>query len=211
MTWFEVLVEGKADVPAVKAVFERRFGLTQDQDFFIRPHVGIGRLPSDPNKKNDSTQQPGLLNQLPSKLRAYSRWLPEEAVVLVLIDSEKKPCTQLLAELNNMLEKLTVRPPRVVFRLAIEETESWFIADPAAILKAFPKAKVAPLKKIKPDAVVGAWQQLAKVIGSTGSSGTDKKRWAEKICPHLNLDNPTSPSLQKLISGIARELQANKP
>lgn len=212
MTWFDVLVEGASDVPALQEVLQRRFGLKENKNFRIYPHNGKGSLPSNPlSKPNPNSRQ--LLNVLPAKLRAFAKthaYTPN-AVVMVVLDADKTPCTELLDNLNAMLSKLPERPSRVLFRIAIEETESWFIADPAAILKAFPKAKVATLKKIKPDEVVGAWGKLAEAIGSTGSSGTDKRRWAEKICPHLNLENPASPSLQKLISGIARELKANKP
>jgi hypothetical protein len=209
MTRIEVLVEGAADVPVITEVLQRRFGLTARQHFRIHPHQGIGKLPQNPLAK-PNPKRLGLLDLLPTTLRGYGKWLDAESFVLVVIDSDDTPCTELLSNLNKMLRALPSKP-RVLFRLAIEETESWFIADTSAVLKAYPKAKVAPLKKIAPDAIVGAWEKLALSIGSTGSSGTDKRRWAEKICPHLNLENPPSPSLQKLISGIARELQLNKP
>ncbi|MFM2448443.1 MAG: hypothetical protein RIS44_893 [Pseudomonadota bacterium] len=212
MTWFDVLVEGASDVPAVNEVLQRKFGLKPNEHFRIHWHEGKGTLPKNPlSTPHPSRRQ--LLDQLPAKLRAYAKIHAHNpsAVIVVVVDADKRPCIELLADLNEMLAKLPVRPARVLFRIAIEETESWFISDTPAVLKAFPKAKISALKKIEPDAIVDAWRQLAKAIGSTGSSGTDKRRWAEKICPHLNLDNPASPSLQKLISGIARELQANKP
>ena len=208
MTFFEVLVEGASDVPAVREVLMRRFGLVENEHFRIHPHQGKGELPANPLALPEKNQRQ-LLHQLPAKLRAYGKSLDSNYVVLVVVDADDDPCVELLADLNRMLTVLPVRPARVLFRLAIEETESWFLADTAAIQKAFPKAKVAPLRKIEPDDILGAWQHLAKSIGSTGSSGTDKRRWAEKICPHLNLDNPNSPSLGKLISGVARELQAD--
>lgn len=210
MTRFEVLVEGPSDVPAVREVLVRRFGLTENEDFRIHPHQGKGSLPTNLKEGRDPTKR-GLLNQLPSKLRGYATYLSPNDVVLVVIDADDSPVEQLVTDLNVMLDNLSARPERVLFQLAIEETESWFIADIAAVQTAFPKAKVAPLRKIPPDAIVGAWEELAKAIGSTGSSGTDKRRWAEKICPHLNLDNPPSPSFQRLISGIAGELAVDHP
>lgn len=205
MTRFEVLVEGASDVPVVREVLRRHFKLTENEHFRIHPHHGRGELPANPLATPDRNKRQ-LLQQLPAKLRGYARSDPD-AVVLVVVDADKTPCTQLLVELNAMLIQLRPRPARVLFRLAIEETESWFIADIAAVQKAFPKAKVAALKKLQPDAVVGAWERLAEAIGSTGSSGTDKRRWSEQICPHLDFANPCSPSLGKLISGVARELQ----
>ena len=204
MTRFEVLVEGASDVPVVREVLQRRFKLIENEHFRIHPHQGKGELPANPLANPDRNKRQ-LLHQLPAKLRGYAKSAPD-AVVLVIVDADKTPCIQLLTELNAMLSQINPRPARVVFRLAIEETESWFIADTAAIQKAYPKSKVAALKKLRPDAVVGAWERLAEAIGSTGSSGTDKRRWSEQICPHLDLDHPRSPSLGKLISDGAREL-----
>jgi hypothetical protein len=111
------------------------------------------------------------------------------------------------AALANASSGTSLLPPTL---LAIEETESWFIADTAAVLKAFPKANIAPLKKFQPDAIVGAWERLSEAIGSTGSSGTDKRNWAEKIVPHLDLDDPRSPSLRLLIDGVNEELKSRQ-
>ncbi len=210
MIWIEVLVEGTSDVPAVKEVLTRRFGLKEDEHFRIHPHQGKGKLPENPLARPDRNQRQ-LLHQLPAKLRGYAKSLSEDSVVLVVVDADDTPCAELLADLNSMLSKLPARPSRVLFRLAIEETESWFIADPAAVKRAFPKANITALKKLQPDAIVGAWERLAEAIGVPAkSSGTDKLRWATQICPHLDLEQPCSPSLGKLISSVARELRAEK-
>ena len=206
MTHFVVLVEGASDVPAVREVMTRRFGLTEDVHFRIHPHRGKGRLPTTSLARPDLRQRQ-LHHQWPAKLRGHGKSLAPDAVVLVVIDTDDVPCTALLADLNTMLASLPLRPQRVLFRLAIEASESWFIADPNAVKNAFPKAKVAALRKIQPDSIVGAWKRLAEAIGApTRSSGSDTLRWAAQICPHLDLDTPKSPSLGKLISGVAREL-----
>lgn len=207
MTWFEVLVEGQSDVPAIKEILTRKFKLKEGVQFQIHPHQGKGKLPANPLARPDPKQRQ-LLHQLPTKLRGYAKSLKAGSVVLVVVDADDTPAEKLLADLDAMLNKLPGRPHRVLFRLAIEETESWFIADSEAVLKAFPKAKVNALKKIQPDAVIGAWEKLAEAIGANGSSGTDKRLWAEKIVPHLDLNSPRSPSLQKLIAGIFGELKA---
>jgi len=107
-----------------------------------------------------------------------------------------------------VLQKLPRKPSRVVFRLAVEETESWFIADTQAILKAYPKAKIQKLRNIQPDAIVGAWEALADAIGSKRAevTGPDKFAWAEKIAPYLDFDNPVSPSLKGLIDDISEHV-----
>jgi Domain of unknown function (DUF4276) len=201
MSWIEVLVEGSSDVPAIREVLTRRFALIEDHHFKIRPHKGRGNLPHK-ILKNPELQNRSLLYQLPAKLQGFSTWFTKGHWVLVVLDADDTPFKELLNDLHEMLQKLP-KPPRVLFRIAVEETESWFIADTNAIKKAYPKSNVSVLKKIKPDAICGAWEKLAEAIHTNGK---DKTAWAEAISPHLNLDTPNSPSFQKLITGIEREL-----
>lgn len=207
MTWFEVLVEGASDVPAVRHVLTGYFGLVEDVNFRIHRHKGRGNLPGDLLGHPDPKQQT-LLHQLPAKLKGFSH-LDNDACVVVLVDADRDPCGELLAQLNAMLARLPKRPPRVLFRLAIEETESWFIADEDAVIAAFPKARTQKLRRIAADSIVGAWEELAGALGIRTSevTGYDKYAWAERISPHLNLEEPRSPSLRKFIEGIGREIQ----
>lgn len=208
-----VLVEGYSDVPTVREILTRHFKLTERDDFQIYPHQGKGALPQNPLSTPDIKHR-GLLDQLPAKLRAFAKvWNGHEgAWVLVVVDVDKTPCTDILTDLRKMLQQLPEPRARVLFRLAIEETESWFIADVPALKKAFPKIKVKDLEKIKPDLVVGAAEKLAECFGVSSHqlTGQIKIEWAEKIAPHLNFDDPVSPSLKKLLSGIERELGMHK-
>lgn len=210
MSYFEVLVEGGSDVPSLLEIFTRRFGLQENIDFRIHPHRGRGKLPTNFLSKPDPKRQ-GLLDQLPAKLRGFGHYLDSSACVLIVIDADDTPADQLLNELNTMLAQLPTRPSRVLFRLAIEETESWFIADENAVLAAYPKARVQRLRGIAPDSIVGAWEVLADVLKADKKevTGVDKYQWANAIAPHLDLDNPRSPSLKLLIDGIQHELEEN--
>jgi hypothetical protein len=206
MTWFEVLVEGASDVPAVRDVLTRRFGLIENVNFRIHRHKGRGSLPGDLLGQPDPKQQT-LLHQLPAKLKGFSH-LGEDACVVVLVDADSDPCHELLAQLNSMLARLPKRPPRVLFRLAIEETESWFIADIDAVARAYPRARMPRLRRIVADDIVGAWEELAAALGvkTTQVTGADKYVWAERISPYLDLETPHSPSLRKFVEGISLEV-----
>lgn len=206
MIWLEILVEGASDVPVVRNVLTRHFRLVENEQFRIHRHKGRGILPDDLLGQPDPKQQT-LLHQLPAKLKGFSH-LGDDACVVVLIDVDRDPCQDLLAQLNTMLTRLPRRPPRVLFRLAIEETESWLIADVDAVVTAYPKARPAKLRAIVADDIVGAWEKLADALGMKRSnvSGTDKYAWAERIAPHLNLEEPRSPSLRKFIAGVSREV-----
>jgi hypothetical protein len=208
MIWIEVLVEGASDSPTVKEVLERKFNLTEGEHFRIHPHKGKGRLPVNPLSRPDLKHQ-GLLDQLPAKLRGWGKSLEPHSVVLVVIDTDAQDCKDLLAQLNAMLVALPSKP-KVLFRLAIEETESWFIADTEALRKAYPGAiDMRGLRNIQPDAIVGASEKLAEALGLNRKmvAGPTKFQWAQQISPHLDLDEPKSPSFKKLIDGIDRLLQ----
>ncbi|MFM9902912.1 MAG: DUF4276 family protein [Polaromonas sp.] len=212
MIWLEVLVEGVSDVPTIKEILERKFELTDGKDFAIHWHCGRGTLPADPHGISDPKRL-GLLDQLPSKLRVYAKRPPQTVVVLVIVDSDKTPCVELLRELNVMLAKLPEKP-QVLFRLVVEEIESWFISDINALRSAYPKRlDKTVLKGLEPDAIVGAWEKLAKALKFEESSAGPgvKLGWAEKISPYLNLDQPRSPSLRKFIEGVDLLVKGRTP
>ncbi len=201
--FFEVLVEGDADVPTLKTILERRFALAENRDFRIHPHRGKGTLPANPLAIPDRSRQ-GLLDQLPAKLRGYGKSLGQDYCVLVVVDADDEDCRALKQSLIAMLDSLPTRPPCVLFRIAVEETESWFIADVQAVRTAYPRAKTRDLSRIAPDAVIGAWEALGRAIGELDVK--DKPGWARRIAPHLSLSPALSPSLCALIEGIQRVL-----
>lgn len=212
MIWLEVLVEGASDVPAVREVLTRKFHLSENEHFRIHPHKGRGSLPVNPLRAPDPRHQ-GLLDQLPAKLRGFGKSLERTATVVVIVDVDDTPWRDLLASLTAMLEALPAKP-NVLFRLAIEETESWFIADLEALKAAFPgKIKLNVLKGLAPDAIVGAWEKLGQALGlkPTAIGPGLKSQWAQKISPHLNLENPHSPSFGKLIDGVGLVVGTDGP
>lgn len=200
--FIEVLVEGASDVAVVREVLTRHLGRLEDADFRIIPHRGKGTLPSDPLARPDPRRR-GLLDQLPAKLRGYAH-LSDDYTVVVLVDADDDDCVALKQALVGLYESLNARPPRVLFRIAVEETESWFLAQPRAVAAAYPRADVRPFAQIAPDSVVGAWERLARALGRTPESctGADKHEWAGRIAPHLDFEEPVSPSLNALVTGL---------
>lgn len=197
--YIEVLTEGASDVPVMHELLARHFGLEKDVQFRIHPHQGRGRLPDNPLARPDPRHR-GLLDQLPAKLRSMA-WLPSNAMVLVLVDADNDDEAIFLMQLCAMLEQLPQRPPRVIFCLAVEETESWFLADPHAVRMGFAHVRLRKIQGIAPDAVIGAWERLAEALGEDVRTvtGTRKLAWAKAIAPHMNFDTTPSPSLNTLI------------
>lgn len=207
MKFVEVLCEGSSDVPALRAVLERRFQLVEEQSFRIHPHRGKGKLPGDEHLlRKPGPRDETLLGQLPIKLKNLGRQSNDvyEIVVLVVVDADDDNPAELLASLNRMLSNLPTRPRCCIFGVAVEETESWFIADLQALKAAYSHAKTGDLKKIKKDAVCGAWEALARALGLDPSrcGGHEKTEWATEIAPHLNVLRPVSPSLKALIENL---------
>lgn len=211
MTYFHVLVEGRADEPVVREILQRRFGLIVDADFRVHPHRGRGKLPVYPNNP-PAPQLQGLLDLLPAKLRGWVD-LPEGHVVVVLVDADNERGIDLEAQLLAMYQALSKKPEMVLFRIAVEESESWLIADWQAVRAAYPKAKIQKISSFAPDAVVGAWERLAEALGRKPSdcNGADKHEWAATIMPHVNLDTPISPSLRVFVDGLARFMAGSAP
>ena len=203
MTFLEILVEGFSDVPTVKAILGRKFGLRENEHYRVHPHQGKGELPENPLARPDRKHR-GLLHQLPAKLRGYGKSLRAEYCVLVLVDADDDDCKLLKQQLVDLYRALESKPAHVLFRIAVEETESWFIADRDAVKAGYPKAKLGKIPADPPDSVIGAWESLAKALGKKPGdcSGADKMEWAEAIAPHLDLDTPNSPSLRALIDGL---------
>ena len=200
MTFLRVLVEGSSDVPIVREVLTRRFSLREGEHFLVHPHQGKGKRPAQPNKVPDPKRR-GLLDQLPAKLRA---WAKEAAgfdmSVIVLVDADDEDCIAL----KEYLRSLRPAPPKTLYRIAVEELESWFLADEGAISAAFLRARLQRLPRGEPDRVIGAWEALARVldVDARTVTGADKARWAEEIARHLNLDDPPSPSFRVFVSGV---------
>lgn len=207
MTYFEVLVEGGSDVPTMRELLTRKFGLIEKENFRIHPHKGRGKIPENVLAAPDPRRQT-LLDQLPAKLKGFS-YLGDDACVVVVVDADDTAPENLIADFGAMLEKLPRRPRNIIICLAVEETESWFIADIPAVLKAYPRAKLQRLKNIQPDAVVGAWEALADAIGvrRIDVTGPDKFAWAERVAPHLNFDAPVSPSLRQLVEELGARIE----
>jgi hypothetical protein len=198
-----ILVEG----PSEKAFLELwlpRF-LPPGHRFKIIPHRGKGRIPGDPTRKPDPKRQ-GLLDQLPAKLRVYGRELRSDTDrILVLVDLDRDECLSLKSRLMNLL-RYCDPPPTALFRIAIEETEAFYLGDKTAIRTGFPKSRLSRMDSYVQDGICGTWELFREVIGETGE---DKVEWAKTMGAHLTtqwngrLANESN-SFRQLCSGILR-------
>jgi hypothetical protein len=182
------LVEGPSEVDFLN-LWLPRF-LPSGHSYKVYPHRGKGKLPIDPTGPPDPRQQ-GLLDQLPAKLRAWSKVFDSTTDrVVVLVDLDADDChdlkQQLLALLHSCDPKLTVK-----FRLAIEELEAFYLSDRQAIKHAFSRAKLYKMETYTQDSICGTWELFQDVIGAESD---DKRTWAQAMGPVLTTDWQANPS-----------------
>jgi hypothetical protein len=76
-------------------------------------------------------------------------------------------------------------PPVVLFRIAIEETEAFYLGDKAGIRSAYPKAKLSRMDQYVPDSICSTWELFRDVIGETSE---DKVEWRKNMGAHLTTE-----------------------
>ena len=177
----------------------------------LKAYKGIGRIPNGLAAKADPAKRI-LLDQLPRLLQGYGKTLGIDAVVVVL-DTDRRDCKDFLRELKALAGGCHPAP-RTVLRLAIEETEAWYLGDREALLTAYPRAKREVLDRYEQDSACGTWELLADAVYPGGVaaikkvgwplSGQIKHEWAEKIGPHMGLHHNQSPSFGKFRDGLSR-------
>jgi len=158
-----------------------------------------------------------LLRKLPSRLAAYRQRIEngEQLRIIVLVDRDDDDCKKLKSKLERMAYDAalpTKTSPddkghfQVLNRVVIEELESWFIGDPAALEKAF-----TSLPKINPAAGIfrnpdngGSWEALHRFLKKHGiyKSSFPKIDAARRIAPHMEIKVNRSKSFQIFISGM---------
>ena len=211
---FEFLVEGQADLTALSILMDRILGEYQSPHTWkIHKHRGIGTIPADPSVRPNQRDQT-LLHNLPSKLRAYGKENRDDLVVVVLVDlDDRSDCVAFKQELKD-LQNICSPQPTVLFRIAIEEMEAWFLGDRAALTQAYPDADIAVYSRYQQDSQCGTWELLAEVVHVGGLSALlaqgkrsvkvleQKRKWAAKIAPLMNVESNQSPSFCVFRDGL---------
>lgn len=162
-----------------------------------------------------------LLKRLPNRLRGYSSWLPEDYRIVVLVDRDDDDCHELKDQLDQMANNAGFRLRncvaggyfQVVNRLAIEELESWYFGDWAAVQAAYPKLPNTIPKQAKyrdPDAVTGGtWEAFERILRRYGyfQNGLRKIEAARAIAKYWDPDANRSHSF-KVFRETLREMVA---
>lgn len=118
-----------------------------------------------------------LLAKLPSRMKGYSRWLPGNWRVIVLIDRDDDDCLGLKQRMNEIARDAgllgggTRESRDVVNRIAIEELEAWYFGDWQAVCQAYPGLPTTiPARRgyRDPDAIAGGTSEALERILQRG-------------------------------------------
>lgn len=199
------LVEGPSERVFFELLVPR---LLPGHSIKIYAHQGKGSLPSDLHARPDPKNR-ALLHQLPSKLRAFASSLdPDSDSILVLVDADDDDCVSLVRGISHAVEQFAPQL-NVAVRIAIEETEAFYLGDQHALRAAFPDADLECARTYKQDSICGTWELFGKVIGDDGGN---KVAWAEAIGARLSVvpARNRSPSFRALCRAL-RRLSVHSP
>jgi hypothetical protein len=194
----EFLVEELSAQAALQNLVPKILG--EEFSFQVYPHQG----------KRD------LLGKLPSRLRAYRGWLPEDSGIVVLMDADGKDCTVQKAQLEAMarqagfLTRSSAQGERfqLLNRLAVEELEAWFFGDIEALRAAYPRLSPSLGKRASyrdPDAIRGGtWEALERELKRAGHhrAGLAKIKAAREISHGMEPLRNRSRSFQTFREGL---------
>lgn len=124
-----------------------------------------------------------LLKELPNRLRGYSKWLPADWRIVVVVNRDDDDCFALKRLLDDAAREAGLRirtaggvgDYQVVSRLAIEELEAWYFGDWEAVRMAYPRVpdsipRQAPYRD--PDSIRGGtWEAFERILQRAGYFG----------------------------------------
>ena len=151
-----------------------------------------------------------LMDKLPSRLKGYASWLPDNSRILVLVDRDDDDCAELKERMDrisrtaHLRTKSTAgRPPwQLANRIAIEELEAWYFGDWDAVRESYPKVKSTIPNKAQfrnPDGIAGGtWEAFERVMQTAGyfRSGLRKIEAARELGARLVPERNQSRSFQ---------------
>ncbi|MEH2378757.1 MAG: DUF4276 family protein [Nostoc sp.] len=149
-----------------------------------------------------------LLKKLPERMQVYSKFIPDDWRIVIVVDQDRENCQELKNKLCKASSIVTREKGNIVLhRIAVEELESWFLGDVQAIRVEYERIPASLSQKTKfrnPDAITGGtWEQLDRILKRYGyETGLQKIDFAEKVSPHMDVENNLSRSFQIFRDGL---------
>ena len=171
-------------------------------------------LPVVPPPSQEFRGKKDMLKGLQGRFRGYAKW-KLNCNVVVVIDKDREDCTLLKSKIEDkardcgLLDKTFGKyPKRLAIRIAMTELEAWFLGDPVAVNRAFPKVQETDLHiKGSVDKILAPAKRLERVLQRRGyyRTGMPKLQVARLVAEHMNPCKNRSPSFRLLMRTL-REL-----
>jgi len=158
-----------------------------------------------------------LLSKLPSRLKGYSKWIPADWRIVVLVDEDRQDCLELKRKLEcaakdaGLITKTCAESNsafQVLNRISVEELEAWFFGDVEAICQAYPRGPSSLGTRSNyrdPDTILGGTSEaLERVLQRNGyfKGGLAKIEAAKAISDYMDPDRNKSNSFQIFRDGL---------
>ena len=151
--------------------------------------------------------KPDLRRKLHARLRGYSKWLPADWRIVVMVDRDEDDCLALKGELEEAAADVGLRtrsraPGRswqVANRVVVPELEAWFFGDWDAVREAYPRVSANTPKQSRyrdPDSDHHTWEAFERVLRRHRyfATGLRKTEAALAVATHLVPDRNRLPS-----------------
>jgi hypothetical protein len=154
-----------------------------------------------------------LMSRLEDRLRGYSRWMPDDWRLVVVLDRDDDDCIALKNRLERMAtgaglltrtRSVALQQPgwQLVNRIAVEELEAWYFGDWPAVQAAYPRVSRTVTQRRgfrNPDAIAGGtWEAFERVMQRDGyfKAGLAKIEAARAMGAHADPARSISPSFR---------------
>jgi hypothetical protein len=163
-----------------------------------------------------------LLSKLENRLNGLTKGIPSNKRFVILVDRDRDDCHVLKRQLIDLVTGIGLQPKvgatanrgyNVLCRIAVEEIEAWFLGDPDAIRKAYPKVNRTFENQAAyrdPDQIKGGtWEALERLLQKAGYhlGGLAKIQAARDIAPHMDPNRNRSRSFHVFRDGIKGMIQ----
>ncbi len=161
--------------------------------------------------------KPDLLRKLGDRLQAYSKWLPPECRVVVIVDRDNEDCAELKERLRAICMSSGLRLKnnnrsgfwQVMIRIAIEELEAWYFGDWEAVRTAYPRVPANIPQRAayrNPDAIKGGTsERFERLLQGSGyhAGGLQKLDAARQIGMTIDVGRSKSASFRCLAAALS--------
>ncbi len=190
----EILLEERCMENVLNVILPQVIRDSQDDTWHTHPHYGKAHL----------------LKQLPQKLRAYSRWLPQcypESCIVIIVDQDQDDCRALKRQIREWAEDAGVASYTLI-RIPVPMLEAWLFGDVEALEMAFPRLRRLRLGTKadyrNPEHRSDPARDLDREMKQVGYESYSKVKHSAEIAPYLSLDegHNRSHSFQVTLMGL---------